>query len=131
MAKRKKRMVRKARLVRKFPKIANVLVQIAIFFMAACAIIFIFYREKVLELYEQAGVAASTSTVALLGLMWLMLAFFAWSLNRTIKEKLNRTSMWILFVLSLMTALSGRFESGALLLIASVIYLVKTAKKRK
>ena len=111
-----------------FSKVASALVYISLFFLTINAIIIIFMRDTVLESLSNAGITATASALAFMGLLWLMLAFFAWSLNRNIKEKMKRSSMWELLILSVITLISGRFESGILILIASVIYLVKSKK---
>jgi len=113
-----------------YPRVANILVGLAIAILAVNAIAMIFLKDQVLQALKDAGFAISQSSLALMGLMWVLIALFAWSINRTIKEKPNKTSMWELFILSIVCIFSGRLESGILILIASVIYLVK-AKKRK
>ena len=129
----KKRMARSKMRSKKpkkldFSKIASSLVYIALFFLTVNSIIIIFMRDTILQSLNNAGITASASLLAFMGLLWLMLAFFAWSLNRNIRENMKRSSMWELLILSVITLISGRFESGILILIASVIYLVKSKK---
>ena len=112
-----------------FPKIADILVKISLFFLILNSILLIFLRDSIIEALNKANIEATISSIALLGLLWLMIAFFAWAINRSIKEKLSRVSMWELFILSIVTFFSGRMESGVLMFIASIIYLVKTKKK--
>jgi len=112
-------------------KTANVLVIAAIALLLINSIMLVLLREQVMQEINASGVQVTPSSLALMGLMWLIIAFFSWSLNRTIKEKESRIAMWELFILSFVALLSGRLESGVLLLIASVIYLVKTKNIKK
>lgn len=109
---------------------ANVLALLAVLFLVLNSISLIFLKDTVIRALKDTGVVISQSELALLGLLWILMAFFAWSINRTVKEKQSKVSMWELFILSIICILSGRLESGVLLLIASVIYLVKAKKKR-
>ena len=122
------RNVQKARFVH-YSKTANVLVMLAVCLLIINSIALIFLKDTVIKALSSAGTAISSSSLALMGLMWLLIAFFAWSINRTIKEKQSKISMWELFILSIVALLSGRLESGLLLLIASIVYLVKAKKK--
>jgi len=110
---------------------ANILAWLGVFFLVVNSIALIFMRNQVIQALGDAGISVTQSGLALLGLLWLLIAFFAWSINRTIKEKEGKAkvSMWELFVLAIVCILSGRIESGVLLLIASIIYLVKARKK--
>ncbi|MBU2522778.1 MAG: hypothetical protein KKE23_00620 [Nanoarchaeota archaeon] len=111
-----------------YSKTANVLSIISVFILIINAFALIFFKEAILETLSEMGTVLSSSYLALIGLIWLLIAFFAWSINRTIKEKQSKVAMWELFILSIVTFLTGRIESGVLLLIASVIYLVKAKK---
>ena len=112
-----------------YSKTANILALIAVCLLVINSILLIFLKDRVISALSAAGIASSSSQLAIMGLMWLLIAFFAWSINRTIKEKQMKVSMWELFILSIVTMLSGRLESGVFLLIASIIYLVKAKKK--
>ena len=112
-----------------YSKTANVFVLIAICLLIINAVTLIFLKDTVIKALGDAGTVISSSQLALMGLVWLLVAFFAWSINRTIKEKQSKVSMWELFIISIVALLSGRIESGVLLMIASIIYLVKAKKK--
>lgn len=114
----------------KYSKTANMLVYISIFFLVLNSVLLIFLKGEVLTALKSTGIEATPSSLALLGLIWLLMAFFSWSINRTIKEKQNKTSMWELFIISFIVFFSGRMEAGILMLIASIIYLVKAKKKK-
>jgi len=135
MAKRRgKRTVRRSARVSKarfmpYSKTANFLAILAIILLVLNAITLVFLKDMVLKALSAAGMPITTSSLALMGLMWLLVAFFAWSINRTVKEKQSRVAMWELFILSIVAMLSGRLESGALLMIASIVYLVKAKRK--
>ena len=138
--KRMKKAVRKSRNVKRaqikvqgakfmpYSRAANVFSLVAICLLIINAITLIFLKDVVMKALNDAGTAISSSQLALMGLMWILIAFFAWSINRTIKEKQSKVAMWELFILSIVTLLTGRIESGLLLLVASVIYLVKAKK---
>jgi len=128
MAKRKKRNVRVQKKTN-FPRVANMLVNISLFLLVLNAMIVILFKDSVLEALKQTGVEATASSLVLLGILWLMISFFAWSINKSIKEIRGRPQMWELLILSVITFFSGRMESGVLLLIASIVYLAKTRKK--
>ena len=132
--KRMKKVARRSKRVSKvkfmpYSKIANFLTVLAIVLLIVNAATLIFLKDRVIIALSAAGMPISTSSLALMGLMWLLVAFFAWSINRTIKEKQSKIAMWELFILSIVAMLSGRLESGLLLMIASIVYLVKAKKK--
>lgn len=132
--KRMKKVSRRSKAVSRarfmpYSKTANFLTILAIILLVVNAITLIFLKDMVLKALSDAGMPIATSSLALMGLMWLLVAFFAWSINRTIKEKQSNVAMWELFILSIVAMLSGRLESGALLMIASIVYLVKAKKK--
>lgn len=138
--KRIKRSVRKPMRVKKvqkkvvrakfmpYSKTANVLSIISVFILIINSFALIFFKDTILNTLSEMGTALSSSYLALIGLIWLLIAFFAWSINRTIKEKQSKVAMWELFILSIVAFMSGRVESGVLLMIASIIYLVKAKK---
>lgn len=128
MAKAKKRIMREKR--PKVLKAANVLVMIAICILVLNAIFIVVLKDTLIKEFDKIGFKTSSSSLILMGIMWLLISFFAWSINKTIKEKSSRVSMWELFILSFVALLSGRLDSGILMLIASVIYLVKAGKKK-
>ena len=111
-----------------YSKTANVLSMISIFILIINSFALIFFKDTILNTLSEMGTVLSSSYLALIGLIWLLIAFFAWSINRTIKEKQSKVAMWELFILSIVALLSGRIESGVLLMIASIIYLVKAKK---
>jgi len=136
------RKKRKARIMRAKiapSKAANVLALIAVFFLALNGILAVTLSGWIIQKIQEnmANVTISKAALVTYGIVWLILSGIALITNNNIKSmikqnRLDDTSwMWFLLVVSVVTIFVGRLESGALLLIASIIYLTKARKAKK
>lgn len=137
--KRKKTLLAKTRIAaKKLPQhqklkgalaIADTLVLISIFFLLINALLVFIFPTKPVEALAALGIQTTVVNWIALGVAWVFLAGLAYVSNRMVKTFRDRHQMWGLLIISILTAVTLRFESAALIFIAAVIYLAKLGKK--
>ena len=135
----KKRKIKNPRIKIKPPAAANVLVIITIIILILNGILAIALSDWIIQQIEAAALKFTINKGALItyGITWLILAVLVFISNNKIRANImqkkleDQSWMWFLLVVSIVTIFVGRLESGILLLIASIIYLVKAKKLKK
>jgi|GEM_PF-6162068 len=127
---RKAKTVAKAKAIRAF-SIADVLVIIGLVFVGLNALLVFIFMNTILESLAVAGITMGSGALIALAVIWIFIGLLVFLTNSAIKRSLSRRQMWGLLILSILLGLFGRVESGILVFIASIIYLVKTRKKRR
>lgn len=138
MAKKRKLKRKKVRTSRKTAvprlkgalRVADVFVGIAIFFMLFNAALAFIYTPVILQKAADLGVEMTAGNWYALGAAWILLAIFVYGSNKLVKKKLDKHQMWGLLVLGILTGMTFRLVSAALIVIAAIIYLVKAKKRR-
>jgi len=120
---------------RRKPKIslaANILLIIGLVILAANGILILVMQSWIIDTMK-ATLGSSISPVLLttLGVIWLILALLAGTANFRINKTASREWSWFLFVLAIIILISGRIESGILILLSSIIYLSKTKTEKE
>ncbi len=105
---------------------AYVLLFVAVFFLYVNSIFAVLARKQLSLLLEKLyGIPSNEIEIALVtyAVIWFTIGTIAWITNYKIDKTGNRNQRWMLFVLSIITMIAGRVESGVVMLIASILYL--------
>ena len=136
----KKRKIMRARRPKTMaPAAANVIVIITIALLILNGILAIVLSDWIIQQIEAAALTVTISKSALLtyGITWLIISVLACITNNKIRANFkanqleDQSWMWFLLVISVVTVFLGRLESGILLMIASLMYLIKARKLLK
>lgn len=111
-------------------RVADIFVGIAIFFMLLNAAFAFIYTPRILQGAAELGVEMTAGNLYAFGAAWILLAIFVYGSNKLVKKKLDKHQMWGLLILGILTAVTFRPVSAALIIIAAIIYLVKAKKRR-
>ncbi len=106
-------------------RIANIISKFAIFFLVFQSFFILLMNKSIIALLNENNIKADFSLLLLLAILWVMIAVFAYSINRKILLKRKRVYIWELLIFAVIAILSGRWDSGVLLIISSMIYLKK------
>jgi hypothetical protein len=71
------------------------------------------------------GTLIEAQTILSLGIVWLILGILTWVSTIRVENRGNTAEKWYLFALGVITLITGRIESGVLIIIGSIIYLNK------
>ena len=113
---------------------ANICVILAMALLVLNGILSITMSDWITSQAQTLNIALSKSTLITLGINWLILFVIVYIINNKIRKNItehqimDRSWMWFLLIVSIVTVFLGRLDAGILLLVASVIYLVKSKK---
>ena len=111
-------------------RVADVFVGIAIFFMLLNAALAFIYTPGIVQKAAEIGVEVTAGNLYAFGAAWILLAIFVYGSNNLVKKRFDKHQMWGLLVLGILTGITLRFVSAALIIIAAIIYIVKAKKRR-
>jgi|GEM_PF-3569986 hypothetical protein len=103
---------------------AYVLLFVAVLFLYVNSIFAVLARKQIsLLLEKQYGIPVSEIALVTYAVIWFTIGTISWITNYKIDKTGNRNQKWMLFVMSIITMIAGRVESGVVMLIASILYL--------
>ncbi len=109
-------------------RVADILVTIAIAFTLINAVLILFYADRAVEAAANLGLQTTTMNWQYLGVSWLFLALIAYITNRITRTSMYRHTMWGLLLVGILLGVTGRIESAVLIVIAALIYILKSMK---
>ena len=114
-------------------RVADNLVGVAVWYTFLTSLILFFSLiinpAYVLSNFAKAGFNATQSSLSMLSIGWMFLAWFTSISNRFAKAKLDRHQIAGLFLLGLLALYTGRPEAATLTIIAALIYFIKSKRK--
>jgi hypothetical protein len=98
---------------------------LSVFILLINGLLIIFAGDFIMSVFLQIGVTVSKISLITYGIIWLILAVMTWVTALRVQNIGVRSEKWLLFVLGVITAVTGRLESGFFTAIAGVIYLLQ------
>ena len=124
MAKKSKKEVKKI----KNSKTAHILLIISAALLFLSSIFTVFARKQLALMLEQYGIPSSELALVTYGVIWFTMGIVACTTNYKIRKTDSRRYKWNLFIISIITMISGSGDlmiltTGIIMLISSIMYL--------
>ena len=103
------------------PLVLNMIASIWLLVNGLLLIIGKTWFARLMSIYS--GQTVDAASLLSWGIIWLILGILVWASTLRVESKNNKVEKWYLFALGVITLLTGRLESGILIIIGSAIYL--------